>query len=283
MLADDHVSAEFAAFLHARTEGIPLAVEESVRLMHDRADLIRQDGGWARRRLDRIEVPPTIRDAMLERVGRLPHDTRTVLYAVSVLSGPADYVTLKAVTGLPEDRFTAQAADALGCGLLHEAGPGQWSFRHSLACHAVYEAIPAHERRAMHLRAGRALEGRPLQPVAQLARHFRLAGDVEASCRYTEQAADLSTQSGDVATAALLLHSLVTSVALPHGAAGTTGDEDSVPGAVRFRPVLEDHRFVAVGPREPGADAGTTGTGPLPDRPGAHGGGRNRSGPASRY
>ncbi|WP_371794200.1 AAA family ATPase [Streptomyces sp. NBC_01718] len=215
MLADDHVSAEFAAFLHARTEGIPLAVEESVRLMHDRADLIRQDGGWARRRLDRIEVPPTIRDAMLERVGRLPHDTRTVLYAVSVLSGPADYVTLKAVTGLPEDRFTAQAADALGCGLLHEAGPGQWSFRHSLACHAVYEAIPAHERRAMHLRAGRALEGRPLQPVAQLARHFRLAGDVEASCRYTEQAADLSTQSGDVATAALLLHSLVTSVALP--------------------------------------------------------------------
>lgn len=215
MLADEQVSAEFAAFLHARTEGIPLAVEESVRLMHDRADLIRRDGGWAGLRLDHIEVPPTIRDAVLERVGRLRPDTRTVLYAVSVLSGPADYVTLNAVTGLPEDRFTTQAADALGCGLLREDGPGQWSFRHSLACHAVYEAIPAQERRAMHLRAGRALQDSPLPPVAQLARHFRLAGDVEEACRYTEQAADLSAQSGDVATSALLLHSLVTTVALP--------------------------------------------------------------------
>lgn len=215
MLVGEHVSAEFASFLHERTEGVPLAVEESVRLMHDRADLIRQDGGWARRRLDRIDVPPTIRDAMLERVGRLLPGTRTVLYAVSVLSRPADYATLRAVTGLADDQFTAQAATALECGLLREAGPGQWSFRHSLARDAVYEAIPAEERRAMHLRAGRALENWPLPPVAQLARHFRLAGDVEASCRYTERAADLSTQSGDVATSALLLHSLVTSVALP--------------------------------------------------------------------
>ncbi|MDF6046105.1 AAA family ATPase [Streptomyces sp. JH14] len=215
MLAGGHVSTEFAAFLHARTEGVPLAVEESVRLMHDRADLVSQDGRWARRRLDRIDVPPTIRDAMLERVQRLRPDTRTVLYAVSVLSGPADHTTLGAVTGLPADRFAAQAAEALGGGLLREDRPGQWSFRHSLACHAVYDAIPAEERRAMHLRAGRALEQWPVPPVAQLARHFRLAGEVEAARRYTEQAAELCVQSGDVATAALLLHSLVTTVALP--------------------------------------------------------------------
>ncbi|MFE9609071.1 ATP-binding protein [Streptomyces sp. NPDC006012] len=218
MLTGEHVSSEFAAFLHARTEGVPLAMEESVRLMHDRADLIRQDGGWARRRLDRIEVPPTIRDAMLERVQRLQPGTRTVLYAVSVLSGPSDYATLRAVTGLPEDRFAAQAAEALDCGLLREDRPGQWSFRHSLACHAVYDAIPAGELRAMHLRAGRALEQWPRPPVAQLARHFRLAGDAEAACRYTEEAADLCVQSGDVATSALLMHSLVTSVPLPAAA-----------------------------------------------------------------
>ncbi|GGJ70170.1 ATP-binding protein [Streptomyces brasiliensis] len=215
MLADEHVSAEFAAFLHERTEGIPLAVEESVRLMHDRADLIRRDGGWARRRLDRIEVPPTIRDGVLERVGRLGPETRTVLYALSVLSGPADHATLTAVTGLPEDRFLVRVAEALGSGLLREDRPGQLSFRHPLTGHAVYEAIPVQERSALHLRAGRALEDWPVPPVAELARHFRLAGDAEAACRYTEQAADLCAQSGDMATSALLLHSLVTTVALP--------------------------------------------------------------------
>ncbi|MEU9380557.1 hypothetical protein AB0D38_06015 [Streptomyces sp. NPDC048279] len=120
MLAGEHVSNEFAAFLNARTEGVPLAVEESVRLMHDRADLVRRDGSWARRRPERIEVPPTIRDAVLERVQRLGPDTRTVLYAAAVLSGPADCTTLLAVTGLPEERFAAQAAEALGSGLLRE-------------------------------------------------------------------------------------------------------------------------------------------------------------------
>ncbi|MFI5815790.1 AAA family ATPase [Streptomyces sp. NPDC051643] len=217
MLDGGYVSNEFAAFLHARTEGVPLAVEESLRLMHDRADLIRQDGGWARRRLDRIEVPPTIRDAMLERVQRLHPDSRTVLYAAAVLSGPADFVTLRAVTGLPEERFAAQAAEVLGNGLLREARPGQWSFRHSLACDAVYDAISTGERRAMHLRAGRTLERWPLPPVAQLARHFRLAGVSEAACRYTDEAADLCVQSGDMATSALLLHSLVATVPLPAG------------------------------------------------------------------
>ncbi|MGW2297385.1 ATP-binding protein [Streptomyces violaceorubidus] len=215
MLGDEHVSTEFAAFLHARTEGVPLAVEESVRLMRDRADLVRRDGGWARRRLDRIEVPPTIRDAVLERVGRLGPDTRTVLYALSVLSEPADPATAMAVSGLPDDRFAEVSAEALGSGLLRENRPGQWSFPHALASHAVYEAVPAGERRALHLRAGRVLERWPLPPVEKLARHFRLAGEAEAACRYTEQAADLCAQSGDVTTSALLLHSLVTTVALP--------------------------------------------------------------------
>ncbi|WP_153456334.1 ATP-binding protein, partial [Streptomyces smaragdinus] len=215
MLTGGYVSEEFADFLHARTEGVPLAVEESVRLMHDRADLIRREDGWARRRLDRIEVPPTIRDAVLERVQRLDADTRTVLYAAAVLSGPADQATLLALTGLPEERFAARSAEALGSGLLREVRAGQWSFRHPLACYAVYDAIPAADRRALHLRAARALERWPVPPAAQLARHFTLAGDAGAAQRYTEEAADLCLQSGDVATSALLIHSLVTTVPLP--------------------------------------------------------------------
>ena len=62
------VSAAFAALLHERTEGVPLALEESVRLLLDRADLIRRDGEWIRRSLDEIAVPPSIRDAVTERV-----------------------------------------------------------------------------------------------------------------------------------------------------------------------------------------------------------------------
>ncbi|HEY1571748.1 MAG TPA: ATP-binding protein [Pseudonocardiaceae bacterium] len=65
------VSSGFATFVHEHTEGLPLAIEESLRLMYDRADLTRRDGAWVRRRLDDIAVPPTVRDAVLERAARL--------------------------------------------------------------------------------------------------------------------------------------------------------------------------------------------------------------------
>src|SRR5487761_1471631 len=81
MLDGKPVSQEFAAFLHQRTDGLPLAVEETVRLMADRADLERRGGGWARRRLADIAVPPTVRDAVLERAGRLDSGAQAVLRA----------------------------------------------------------------------------------------------------------------------------------------------------------------------------------------------------------
>ncbi|MBO0832946.1 MAG: AAA family ATPase, partial [Actinobacteria bacterium] len=68
MLRVAKIPSGFAAFIYVSTEGVPLAVEELVRLLGDRADLARRDGTWLRRHLDKIDVPPTIRDAVLERV-----------------------------------------------------------------------------------------------------------------------------------------------------------------------------------------------------------------------
>ena len=78
MLDGERVSDAFAAFLQERTDGIPLAVEETVRLMHDRADLAHRDGSWVRRSLGEIMVPATIRDGVLERSRRLSADARAI-------------------------------------------------------------------------------------------------------------------------------------------------------------------------------------------------------------
>ncbi|MET9472014.1 AAA family ATPase, partial [Streptomyces sp. NPDC002922] len=179
MLDDEHVSTEFATFLHDRTEGVPLALEECVRLLRDRADLVRRDGEWMRRTLDEISVPPTIRDAVTERVARLGADARRVLLAAAVLSDPADERMLGAVSGLtevgsgqdaglegrmgrPADSAIAPArgtaatlvesavSDAVRSGLLVEdgSGPGRIAFRHTLAARTVYDRASASERRA---------------------------------------------------------------------------------------------------------------------------------------
>jgi DNA-binding CsgD family transcriptional regulator/tetratricopeptide (TPR) repeat protein len=220
MLAGEQVSERFAAFLHKRTDGLPLAVEESVRLMGDRADLTFRHGAWARRHLDAIEVPPTVRDAVLERASRLGPDALAVLRAASVLGEPAAEPVLTGVAGLDGEAAQSGLCEALDCGLLIENvlnGPGL-EFRHALAARAVYEAIPAPLRRAMHLRAGLALAERPPLPVARLARHFREAGDTAAWYEYGEQAADLALAAGDHNAAAALLHDLVANAGLEAGA-----------------------------------------------------------------
>jgi DNA-binding CsgD family transcriptional regulator len=215
MLDGERVSDAFAAFLQERTDGIPLAVEETVRLMHDRADLAHRNGSWVRRSLGEIMVPATIRDGVLERSRRLSADARAILAAAAVLADPADEPVLRAVAGLTAARLGPALTEVLRCGLLTEAGRGMVSFRHVLAARAVYAGITVPERRALHSRAGRALERRSPRPVAQLTRHFREGGQPAKWCRYAEQAADLALSAGDEATASVLLLDLLTKADLP--------------------------------------------------------------------
>lgn len=218
MLHDEHVSDAFASFLHEHTAGLPLAVEESVRLLRDRADLIRRDGEWRRRTLTRIGVPPTIRDAVLERAARLAPDDRQVLRAAAVLAEAADPRVVATVSGLSAPRARTALAAAVGARALVEDRTGRVRFRHLLAARAVYDDIPGGERRAFHLRAGRALEALDPMPIARLPHHFGEAGDTEGWRRYTELAADLALASGDQQTAVTALHALLSAGDLPAGA-----------------------------------------------------------------
>jgi DNA-binding CsgD family transcriptional regulator len=214
MLDDAVVSEEFAGFVHRATEGVPLAVEELVWLMRDRADLIRSDGEWLRTELAEIEVPPTIRDAVLERVRRLSDPARTVLRAAAVLAEPTAAGTLAAVTELAAEQARAGVTDALASGVLAEDRGGRLEFRHTLAGRAVYDAIPVSERGALHLRAATILKAAGGAEPVTLARHFREAGEEVAWAESAEQAADAALASGDESSAARLLHELISGAEL---------------------------------------------------------------------
>ena len=215
MLAGESPSAEFTRFMHSRTDGVPLAIEESVRLLRDRKDLTRRDGEWVRRHLDRIDVPPTIRDSVVGRLARLGNAARAVLEAAAVLTDATDEATLAAVSDLSAGLVRAGLGDALAAGMLQRTERHQVMFRHVLTGRSVYEAIPDPDRRLLHLRTGQVLEQRSNPPLAALARHFREAADTERWCRYAEQAADLALKSGDEATAVALLHDVAVRAELP--------------------------------------------------------------------
>lgn len=217
MLGDGsgHVSTAFAAFLHERTEGVPLALEESVRLLHDRADLVLLDGEWTRGTLDEIAVPPSIRDAVTERVHRLGAGARSVLLAAAVLIDPADEAVVSSVGGLSAAAAGPAVREAVGSGLIAEDDAGRIAFRHVMAARAVYDAAAGADRREAHRRAGEALEAARYAPIGRLAYHFRKARDVAKWRGYAEHAADLALSSGDHRSAVAFLYELLDEAGLP--------------------------------------------------------------------
>ncbi|MFI5488663.1 ATP-binding protein [Micromonospora echinaurantiaca] len=215
MLANQRLSDEFAQHLHAHTDGVPLAVEECVRLMARRGDLVRRDQGWKRLPLDEIVVPPTVRDTVLEHASRLDGATRSVLRAAAVVADPIAEHLLSRISDLPPAEFAAGLAEAVAHRLLHHRDHVRVSFRHVLAGRAIYDAIPERERRTLHERAGRVLETVTPRPLAQLARHFRHAGDGTRWGRYAELSADVALETGDETTAGALLHDVLTNGDVP--------------------------------------------------------------------
>ncbi|MER5435529.1 AAA family ATPase [Streptomyces sp. NPDC002588] len=210
MLGGEPVSVEFAEFLRSHTDGLPLAVEESVRLLHDRADLVCEDGAWLRRDVAELDVPPSIRDAVLERTSHLGPAACSALAALAVLEGERASALVAEVAGIPLPEAETALAEALVGGLLHEDHDARVGFRHMLAARSVYQALGAMERGRLHRRAGEALEREPVRRVAELARHFREAGDPDRWAAYAEQAADHAILSGDPRTAFGLLLDLLT-------------------------------------------------------------------------
>jgi DNA-binding NarL/FixJ family response regulator len=212
MLDGTEITDQFADFLYEHTGGLPLAVEELLRLLHARADLAHGQVGWWRRPLEKIDVPPSIRDGVLEHLGRLPAHAREVLRAVAVLADPADHATVATVSGLSDPEFTGGLAAAMGSGWLHDpghAGHRLLAFRHVLTCRAVEETVLDPQRGAMHRRAGLALESQVPTPLARLARHFREAGELDGWLKYAELAADQAVAAGDGVTATTLLYDLI--------------------------------------------------------------------------
>ena len=207
MLSVDVVSEEFGRLVHEQTAGNPFAAEQVVRLLAVRGDLVppraRSD---ATPRPSGFEVPPAVRDAVLQRVALLSADGRLVVEAAAVLELTAGEELIRRVARLAPVRAGNGLCEALSAGILRDSGEVGYDFCHVLARQSVYDALPSPRRRRLHLRAAWALEAAGASlPLAQLAHHFEQAGKVRRWLYYAEQAAAACASVGEDQDAARLL------------------------------------------------------------------------------
>ena len=215
MLRTNEISEEFVTFVHGRTEGIPFAVEEVLRLIVERQDLILHHGRWIRRAVSSLTVPESITDSVAERLGRLSPEARRIVEAAAVVGAPADAQLLASVAGFREQEVLEDLYEALCSALLVEDDSGRCSFRHTLASQAVYEGIPRAVRPVLHERVAEALEHVEPRPLAVLSHHYREAGRRSEWITCAEAAAALASALHDDGTAVDLLLDVVAKGALP--------------------------------------------------------------------
>ena len=162
ILSAEDVSPELASFVHERTEGNPFVLEEMLREAIDRGEVFQSDTGWDRRSLDAFQLPETVRETVLLRLGRLDDEHVDVLRAGAVLGRSFDYRLLVEVAESDEQTVLAALEQAVAQQLLdEEARAGdRYTWRHALTQEAIAGDTVLPKRLRAHSRAADALLAR---------------------------------------------------------------------------------------------------------------------------
>jgi class 3 adenylate cyclase len=184
------VEAELRDFLYARTEGNPFVLEEILKAALECGDIFRAAGGWERKALNELSLPPTVKDSILLRVERLSEEQAEVLRAAAVLGRTFDYETLVGVAGKPASVVLAALRSLVQQQLMEEERSGRYRFRHALTREVVHDDLIAPERQRLHLKAAEVLRSRPRTDAMELAFHLLAAGEWEQAIPVALDAAD---------------------------------------------------------------------------------------------
>ncbi|HUP27383.1 MAG TPA: AAA family ATPase, partial [Chloroflexia bacterium] len=194
----DSISPEFASAIYSRTEGNPLFVEELLKALVESGDVFYSDGSWNRKALDDLNLPRSVREAILRHLDGVDSTTQHVASTAAAIGRYFDFGLLKAVSGLPQDVVLKSLHSLINQQLISLDNEGEnrvsggYQFRHALTHDALYERLLPEERQALHLRIAQTLEqlySDEIEPrLAELAHHYWEARSWAKAMEYSEGA-----------------------------------------------------------------------------------------------
>jgi len=217
------VSGEFTHAMYERTNGNPFFVEELLTTLVDSGGIFKRDGVWDRDAFTSLEVPGTIKDAILRRVAGLPPDLNETLRVASVLGQKFDLETLALAVALSDDEAIGVVRTLVEKQLLTQEPPGL-RFRHALTRETIYGELLDAERAALHRRVAETLsevfEHDLDARVTELAHHYLIAGESAKARAYTKRACERDLRLGAAEEAHIHLSTLLDLAASDNERAG---------------------------------------------------------------
>src|SRR6202790_3375051 len=179
----------------ARTDGVPLFVEELTKAVLETGLLQERDGHYVLSRpLPSMAIPTTLNASLMARLDRLA-PVREVAQIGAVVGREFSYELLSTVAGLPNEALEEALAQLVRSELVFCRGQlpqAVYTFKHALVRDAAYSGLLKSRRAALHATIADAFEQRfPEVVEAQpetLAHHLTEAGLIEKAAGYWLQA-----------------------------------------------------------------------------------------------
>src|SRR2546423_2116057 len=155
------VEADLRDFLHERTEGNPFVLEELLKAALDQGDIFLTAGGWDRKAIHQLRLPPTVKQAILLRVERMTAAQTEILRAAAVLGRSFDYRMLVGVSRQAKEAVLDALTGFVPDQLMDEEAAGRYRFRHALTREAIPDDLIAPERERLHACAADLIRQQP--------------------------------------------------------------------------------------------------------------------------
>jgi predicted ATPase len=186
--------AEVLTQVISRTDGVPLFVEELVKMLLESGLMCEEEDRYALMGPLPLAVPTTLQDSLMARLDRLA-TAKTVAQLGAVLEREFPYELIRTVAPMDETTVQQGLAQLVDAELLYQRGSPpqtQYLFKHALIQETAYQSLLKSTRQHYHQRSAQVLatqfpEVIETQPEL-VARHYTEAGLTEQAIPYWQRA-----------------------------------------------------------------------------------------------
>jgi predicted ATPase len=174
--AGDAVPDEIIVRIVARTDGVPLFVEELTKSLIEAGLDASSD-----------DIPASLQASLLARLDRLGPEAKEAAQIGAVIGREFTHALLKDVHEEAAENVDAALDDIVESGLMFRDGlppDDRYTFKHALVQDTAYGSLLKSRRLELHRKVARALEAAQNEPPELLAHHFTEAGLTEEALHY---------------------------------------------------------------------------------------------------
>src|SRR5262249_38855395 len=236
---------EVTAHIVAKTDGVPLFVEELTKTVLESGLLIEGPQGWhLDGPLPPFAIPATLQDSLAARLDRLA-PAKAIVQIGAAIGREFSYPLLRAVAGRDEPGLRAALAQLEEAELLFRTGAppdARYTFKHALVQDIAYETLLKSRRQILHRQIADVLRGEfPAVAAAEpelVAHHLTQAGLDEPAIEWGGRAGDQAVRRSGFKEAAAHLGKAIELADKLAASAGTALNAASASNRLRLQTSL---------------------------------------------